>query len=149
MFNFLRRQQWYHLFGCEAYANRAITAQSWDYLVYLRDLAVHKDHLPHHLMTSQSALEWWRHLLTVKLHKMFTWWYQWSLCKFADSCARTSRHCSSKLCSHNEACMLFSHILSQTHDGFLLSTGMGGCCSPDILLSRVFMGYNHNFWQLQ
>ena len=30
----------------------AITAQSWDYLVYLRDLAVHKDHLPHHRMSS-------------------------------------------------------------------------------------------------
>ena len=36
--------------------NRAITAQSWDYLVHLRNLAVHKDHLPHHRMTSQSAL---------------------------------------------------------------------------------------------
>ena len=54
-FNFLRRQQWYHLFGCETNTNRAITAQIWDYLVYLCDLAVHKDHLPHHRMTSQSA----------------------------------------------------------------------------------------------
>ena len=53
---FPRRQQCYHLFGYETHANRAITAQSWDYLVYLRDLAVHKDHLPHHMMTSQSAL---------------------------------------------------------------------------------------------
>ena len=65
MFNFLRRQQWYHLFGCETNTNRAITAQSWDYLMYLRDLAVHKDHLSHHRMTSQSALLSWRHLLTV------------------------------------------------------------------------------------
>ena len=46
MFNFLRRQQWDHLFGCETNTNRAITAQIWDYLVYLRDLAVHKDRLP-------------------------------------------------------------------------------------------------------
>ena len=61
---FPRRQQWYHLFGCEIYANRAITARSWDYFVYLRDLALHKDHLPHHRMTSQSALLLWRHLLT-------------------------------------------------------------------------------------
>ena len=57
MFNFQRRQQRYHLFACETDANRAITAQSWDYLVYLRDLAVHKDRLPHHNKTSQSALE--------------------------------------------------------------------------------------------
>ena len=57
LLNFLRRQQWYHLLGYETYINRAITAQSWDYLVYLRDLAVHKDRLPHHKMTSQSALE--------------------------------------------------------------------------------------------
>ena len=35
-----------HLFGCETNTNRAITAQSWDYLVYLRDMAVHKDRLP-------------------------------------------------------------------------------------------------------
>ena len=28
MFNFLRRQQWYHLFGCETITNRATTAQS-------------------------------------------------------------------------------------------------------------------------
>ena len=46
LFNFLRKQQRYHLFGCETNSNRAITAQSWDYLVYLRDLAVHKDRLP-------------------------------------------------------------------------------------------------------
>ena len=78
MFIFPRRQQCYHLFGCETHANRAITTQSWDYLVYLRDLAVNKDRLPHHKKTSQSALEWWCHLLTVKLHKMFTWWHQWS-----------------------------------------------------------------------
>ena len=68
MFNFPRRQQCYHLFGCETHANRPISAQSWDYLVYLRDLAVHMDHLPHHLMMSQSALQsllLWRHLLTV------------------------------------------------------------------------------------
>ena len=53
-----RRQQWYHLFGHETHANRSITAQSWDYLMYLCDLAVHKDHLglPHQRMTSQSAL---------------------------------------------------------------------------------------------
>ena len=57
LFNFRRRQQWYHLFGCETFTNRAITAQSWDYLVYLRDLAVQKDRLPHHKTTSQSALE--------------------------------------------------------------------------------------------
>ena len=50
-----RRQHCYHLFGCETHANRAITTPSWDYLVYLRNLAVHKDHLPHHRMTSQSA----------------------------------------------------------------------------------------------
>ena len=55
MFNFLRRQQWYHLFGCEKHANRAITTQSWAYLAYLRDLAVRKDYLPHHRMVSQSA----------------------------------------------------------------------------------------------
>ena len=55
MFNFLRRQQCYHLSGCETCANRTITAQSWDYLVYLRNLAVHKVHLPHHRMTSQSV----------------------------------------------------------------------------------------------
>ena len=97
MFNFLRRQQWYHLFGCETTTNRAITAQNWDYLVYLRDLAVHKDSLPHHKTTSQLTLEWWRHLLTVKLHKIFTWWHQWSLCKSSDSCARTSRNCTFKL----------------------------------------------------
>ena len=67
MLNFLRRQQWYHLFGCETNTNRAITAQSWDYLVCLRNLAMHKDRdrLPHHKTTSQSALEWWRHLLIV------------------------------------------------------------------------------------
>ena len=56
MLIFQRRQHWYHLFGCEKHVNRAITAQSWDYLVYLRDLAVHKDHLPHQKMTSQSCL---------------------------------------------------------------------------------------------
>ena len=65
MFNFLRRQQWYHLLRCEAHANRAITAQSWDYLVYLRDLTVYKDRLSHHRIKSQSALPLWRHLLTV------------------------------------------------------------------------------------
>ena len=43
MFIFPRRQQCYHLFGCETHANRAITAQSLDYLVYLRNLAGHKD----------------------------------------------------------------------------------------------------------
>ena len=32
----------------ETHANRAITARSWDYFVYLRDLALHKDHLPLH-----------------------------------------------------------------------------------------------------
>ena len=65
MFIFQRRQQWYHLFGCETHANRAITTQSWDYFVCLRNLAVHKDHLPHHRMTLQSALLLWLHLLTV------------------------------------------------------------------------------------
>ena len=54
---FPRRQQWYHLFGCETHANRVITTQIWDYLVYPCNLAVHKDHLPHHKTTSQSALE--------------------------------------------------------------------------------------------
>ena len=34
------------------HANRSITTQSWDYLVYLHDLAVHKDHLPHRRMIS-------------------------------------------------------------------------------------------------
>ena len=57
MFISPRRQQRYYLFGCETHANRAMTAQSWDYLVNLRDLAVHKDHLPHHRMTSQAALQ--------------------------------------------------------------------------------------------
>ena len=47
---------WYHLFGCETHANIAITAQSWNYLVYLRDLSAHKDHLPDNRMTSQPAL---------------------------------------------------------------------------------------------
>ena len=58
MLIFPRRQQWYHLFGRETHANRAITTQSLDYFVYLRDLAVHKDHLhvPHPSMMSQSAL---------------------------------------------------------------------------------------------
>ena len=65
MFIFPRRLQCYHLFGCETHANRAITAQNWDYLVYLHNLAVHKDHLPHHRMTSQSALLLWHHLLTL------------------------------------------------------------------------------------
>ena len=46
-----------HLFGCKNNAMGAITAQSWDYLVYLRNLAVHKDRLPHHKTTSQSDLE--------------------------------------------------------------------------------------------
>ena len=46
MLIFPRRQQCYHLFEGETRANRAITAQSWDYLVYLPDLAVHKDRLP-------------------------------------------------------------------------------------------------------
>ena len=32
------------------------TNQSWDYLVYLRDLAVHEENFPHHRMTSQSAM---------------------------------------------------------------------------------------------
>ena len=32
--------------------------------MYLRDLAVHKDHVPHHRMTLQSALLLLRHLLT-------------------------------------------------------------------------------------
>ena len=27
----------------------------------------------------------------LKHHKIFTWWHQWSLCKSADSCTRTSR----------------------------------------------------------
>ena len=63
--HFSRRQQSYHLFGCDTYANRAFTAQSWDYLVYLRNLAVHKDHILHHRMTSQSALLSWHHQLTV------------------------------------------------------------------------------------
>ena len=45
----------YHLFGCATHPIGAITAQSWDYLVFLRDLALHKDHLPHHKMMSQSA----------------------------------------------------------------------------------------------
>ena len=36
-------------------SNTAITTRSWDYLVYLHDLALHKDHLPHHRMASQSA----------------------------------------------------------------------------------------------
>ena len=59
IFFFLRKQQWYHLFDCETHAYRAITAQSPDYLVYLRDLAVHKDHLPHQMMTSQSAFKYY------------------------------------------------------------------------------------------
>ena len=96
MFIFPRRQLCYHLFGYERHTNRVIRAQSWDYLVYLRDLAVHKDHLPHHKKTLHPALEWWRHLLTVKLHEMFTWWHQRSLCKSVDSCTRTRRHCSFK-----------------------------------------------------
>ena len=96
MFIFPRRQQCYHLFGCETHGNRAITAQSWDYLVYLRSLAVHKDHLPHQMMTSQSAFimtssgYYWKH------HKMFTWWHRWSLCMSADSCTRMSRDCPFK-----------------------------------------------------
>ena len=56
LFIFPRRHQWYLLFGCETHANRAITAQIWDYLVYLYDLAVHKDHLPNNRIMSQSAL---------------------------------------------------------------------------------------------
>ena len=55
--HFSKTWQWYHLFGCRPNAKRAITTQSWDYLVYLRDLAVHKDHLPHHKKTSQWASE--------------------------------------------------------------------------------------------
>ena len=55
MFIFPRRQQQDHLFGCETHANRAITTQSWDYLMYLHDLAVHTDQLPHHRKTSQPA----------------------------------------------------------------------------------------------
>ena len=51
--------------NCEKHFNRAITTQSWGYLVYLRDLAVHKDHLPHHRMTSQSVLLLLCHLLIV------------------------------------------------------------------------------------
>ena len=51
MIIFPRRQLCDHLFGHEIYANSAITAQIWDYLVDLRDLTVHKDHLPHHSMT--------------------------------------------------------------------------------------------------
>ena len=35
----------------ETHGSRGISARSWDYLVYLRDLAVHKDHLPHHRMS--------------------------------------------------------------------------------------------------
>ena len=67
MFIFPRRQEFYHLFGSEtlSLANRAITALSWDHLVYLHDLAVHKDHLSYHRMTSQSAKQLWqlrRHL---------------------------------------------------------------------------------------
>ena len=50
---------------CETNANRAITTQSWEYLVHLLDLAGHKDHLPHHRMTSQSVLLLGHHLLTV------------------------------------------------------------------------------------
>ena len=41
IFIFLRRQQWYHLSGREKHADRAIASQSWDYLVYRHDLAVH------------------------------------------------------------------------------------------------------------
>ena len=29
--------------------------------------------------------------------KKFTWWHQWSLCKSADSCAKTLRDCSFKV----------------------------------------------------
>ena len=64
MLIFPRKQQWRHLFCCETNANKAIISQSWDYLVYPRDLAVHKDHLPYRRMTSQSALLLWCHLLT-------------------------------------------------------------------------------------
>ena len=47
----------------------------------------------------------WRHdqlhyydiLCCLKHHKMFSWWHQWSLCKSADSCARTWRDCSFKI----------------------------------------------------
>ena len=66
MFNFLRRQQWYHLFGCETNTNRAITAQSWDYVVYLRNLAVHKDHLSQRRMMLLSALLLRCHLSAVE-----------------------------------------------------------------------------------
>ena len=52
---FSKKTTSYYLLRCETHANTAITTQSWDYLVYLRDLAVHKDHLPHQRMTSQSA----------------------------------------------------------------------------------------------
>ena len=54
MFILLELKNWYHLFGIETHSNRAITTQSWDYLVYLRNLAMHKDHLPYHKMKSQS-----------------------------------------------------------------------------------------------
>ena len=55
LLSYYNQLQCYHLFGSETHTNRAITAQSWDYLVYLRDLAVHKDRFPHLGMMSQSA----------------------------------------------------------------------------------------------
>ena len=51
---------------CKIQAQRAITAWSWDHLVYLCDLAMHKDHLPHHKMMSQSVLLLWRHLPNIE-----------------------------------------------------------------------------------
>ena len=68
MLIFQRRQQWYHLFGCEVMCMLTELLQpkvGTIWCICRRDLAVHKDHLPHHRMTSQSALLLWCHLLTV------------------------------------------------------------------------------------
>ena len=65
MFSFPGRQQLCHLCECETHANRALTAQIWDYLRYPGNSAVHKDPLPYYRMTSKSALLLLHHLMAV------------------------------------------------------------------------------------
>ena len=62
-------------------------------------VTAHKDHWCRHVNifeVKQLADDVIILKLIVMSSKMFTWWHQWSLCKSADSCAKTSRDCSFK-----------------------------------------------------
>ena len=97
MFNFLRRKLWYHIYLSVTHMLTELLQPKVGtiWCIYAIWLCTRTTYLTIR-QTSKSALEWWHHPLTVKLHKMFTWWHQWSLCMSADSCANTSRDCSFK-----------------------------------------------------